>query len=76
MCVHRCTLWIKGFFFFYQDGGIKVTLLCELNKFEFPPGGGGVRTPLRKDFGNGSVDTSSAITGILFTLPCFDVEMK
>lgn len=30
----------QGIFFFYQDGGIKVTLLCELNKFEFPPGGG------------------------------------
>lgn len=73
MCVHRCTLRIKGFFF-YQDGGIKVTLLlCELIKF--PRGGGGL-DPLGKDFGNGSVDTSSAITGILFTLPCFDVEMK
>lgn len=32
--------------FFYQDGGIKVTLLCELNKFEFPRGGSG--PPLEK----------------------------
>lgn len=33
--------------FFYQDGGIKVTLLlCELIKF--PRGGGGVWTPLEK----------------------------
>lgn len=38
----------QGIFFFYQDGGIKVTLLCELNKFEFPPGGGGSGPPLEK----------------------------
>lgn len=34
--------------FFLPGRGIKVTLLCELNKFEFPPGEGGSGPPLEK----------------------------